>query len=80
LNLFRKKIHPACDYCAFAREGEDESLLCFHMGPTAPGRSCRHFRYDPLQRVPTVPSEARPAGNEQGADLSAAEEAAPPGV
>lgn len=52
MNLFRKKIQPACGYCAFAREGEDENLICFYSGPTTPEQSCKRFRYDPLQRDP----------------------------
>ena len=52
MNLFRKKIQPACGYCAFAREGEDDSLVCFYSGPTTPDQSCKRFRYDPLQRDP----------------------------
>lgn len=52
--LFRKKIQPACEYCAHGTVLEDGRVLCVKRGVVAP-EGCRKFRYDPCKRVPPRP-------------------------
>lgn len=52
--LFRKKIPPACSYCAHGTLLEDGRVLCIKRGVVA-GGSCRKFRYDPCKRIPSRP-------------------------
>jgi len=53
--LFRKKMEPACAYCAHSCIGENDSKICDIHGVVQPWEHCRQFRYDPLQREPEPP-------------------------
>ena len=44
-NPFRKDIEPRCAYCAHGSTISDREVV-------DSADSCRHFRYDPLRRVP----------------------------
>jgi hypothetical protein len=53
--LFRKDIEPRCSYCSHGKKLGENELTCRHRGITSPGSSCRHFKYDPLKRIPPKP-------------------------
>lgn len=51
--LFGNRIEPACGYCRFGKPTNDGGhILCPKAGVVAPYYHCRHYRYDPLRRVP----------------------------
>ena len=50
-NPFRKDIEPRCAYCEVA---------CSRRGVVDGSDHCRHFRYDPLRRVPPRPASLDP--------------------
>lgn len=51
--VFSDAIAPACEYCAFGQPAHDPRfILCEKRGVVSPGYHCRHYRYDPLLRVP----------------------------
>lgn len=50
--IFRKKIERSCAYCAHGGKVDDNTVLCRKRGFVSACSSCRHFRYDPLKRVP----------------------------
>lgn len=50
--LFRKKIARYCYYCKFAGKISDDEMICSKKGITPAVFQCRHFRYDPLKRIP----------------------------
>jgi len=52
----RKEIDRACVNCAFGRHApEGDLVLCEKKGVKAPDSVCRHFKYDPLNRIPNKP-------------------------
>lgn len=52
-SFFNKKIQPACAYCIHGQKSCDDScILCVKKGIMQPDSHCRHFSYDPLNRVP----------------------------
>ncbi len=55
-NLFEDAIEPRCAYCAKGAPLDGGRILCAKKGIVDPGASCRHFRYDPLKRVPPKPA------------------------
>jgi hypothetical protein len=57
--LFRRKMDRYCVYCQFAGKIGEDSMICQKFGVVPAGHSCRHFRYDPLKRVPGRP-KAKP--------------------
>ncbi len=54
--LFQKSIDPRCAYCAKGSFLEKDDILCPKKGVVSAGDHCRHFRYDPLKRVPPAPA------------------------
>lgn len=50
--LFRKKIDRYCTYCQFAGRIDENTMICQKCGIVPAEHRCRHFRYDPLKRVP----------------------------
>lgn len=54
--IFNKKITPYCKYCIRGSlcKGTD-TIICIKKGVTDINDSCRHFKYDPLKRVPLTP-------------------------
>ena len=51
--LFGATISPSCEYCEFGRKAPQPG--CFTVrkkGPVRQMSKCRHYRYDPLRRVP----------------------------
>lgn len=50
--LFRKKVDCRCAYCANAGRVSDDQMICRKNGIVASADRCRHFRYDPLKRIP----------------------------
>lgn len=52
-DAFNKELPRSCKYCAFGKDslfgGE---VLCKKRGVTSPTDYCRHYKYDPLRRVP----------------------------
>ncbi len=57
--LFRKKMEPACAYCANGRPGENDDVICLKYGIRQPWQQCRGFRYDPLRRVPEAEPQVK---------------------
>ena len=55
--LFRKNIERYCAYCALAGKISDEQMVCQKCGIVPSTHQCRHFRYDPLKRVPPKPKK-----------------------
>lgn len=53
--LFRKDIEPMCGYCGHGSKVGENELTCRYRGITKSGSSCRHFKYDPLKRIPPKP-------------------------
>lgn len=51
-NLFGQNIPVNCMYCEFASR-ENEVTYC-QKGKQIKNDKCRHFKYDPLMRVPKV--------------------------
>ena len=56
--LFGNRITPACEYCEFAAASALKGFrICSKKGTVHITFSCRHYRYDPLMRVPRRPLE-----------------------
>ena len=55
--LFRKDIEPMCSYCRYGKKLNDIELSCKYHGVTRASSSCRHFKYEPLKRVPPKPAK-----------------------
>ena len=51
-NPFRKDIEPRCAYCAHGSAVNEREVACSRRGVVDGNDHCRHFRYDPLRRVP----------------------------
>jgi len=54
--LFRKNIEPMCAYCSYGKMLNNIELSCKFKGVTRSSDSCRHFKYEPLKRVPPKPA------------------------
>lgn len=54
--LFRKAIEPSCAYCARGGTINEDQVICTRQGVVPAVYHCRHFRYDPLRRVPPAPA------------------------
>lgn len=50
--LFRKKIERSCTYCSHGGRVDQDTVLCRRKGFVRACSGCRHFRYDPLKRIP----------------------------
>lgn len=59
-NPFRKDIEPRCAYCANGSVVSEREVACSRKGVMDSADSCRHFRYDPLRRVPPRPASLDP--------------------
>ena len=56
--LFGNRIPPACQYCEFASPaGNDQFRACSKKGIVRANFYCRHYRYDPILRIPRRPLE-----------------------
>lgn len=66
--LFRKKIDPRCVYCSRSVSLSGNEVVCVKHGVVEAYGSCRHFKYDPLKRVP--PKPVRLGRNYDDADFS----------
>ena len=57
-SLFGNRISPACRFCELAvPSGRKEFFVCQKKGVVPSEFSCRHYRYDPLARIPRRPLE-----------------------
>ena len=56
--LFQNSMEPRCVYCAKGTPLEKDTILCPKKGVVSCGFSCRHFKYEPLKRVPPTPVKA----------------------
>lgn len=54
-NPFRKDIEPRCAYCANGSAVNEHEVACSRRGVVDGADHCRHFKYDPLRRVPPRP-------------------------
>lgn len=53
MSIFRKKVEPACRYCAHGFEVSKEFVNCTKKKKMMDCDSkCMRFQYDPLKRVP----------------------------
>ena len=51
--LFGATISPSCEYCEFGRKAPQPGCFyCEKKGPVRQMSKCRHYRYDPLRRIP----------------------------
>ena len=49
----KKKYSKTCANCLYGRAPKDrEVILCEKKGIVEKGDTCRHYKYDPLKRVP----------------------------
>ena len=49
----KKKYTNCCANCFYGRLPKDKSaILCEKKGVVDPNSNCRHYKYDPLKRVP----------------------------
>lgn len=55
--LYGKGIEARCAYCEKSEKIDDTEVLCSKYGPVDCTFKCRHYKYDPLKRVP--PRRAR---------------------
>ena len=55
-NPFRKDIEPRCAYCANGSAIGENEVACSRKGVVDGADHCRHFKYDPLRRVPPRPA------------------------
>ena len=55
-HLFRKDIEKRCAYCKCGTALGEGEAICSRRGVVDPAGHCRHFRYDPLKRVPPRPA------------------------
>ena len=59
-NPFRKDIEPRCAYCAHGSAVNEREVACSRRGVVDGNDNCRHFRSDPLSRVPPRPASLDP--------------------
>lgn len=53
-----KKYPKKCANCFYGRMPLDGvSVLCEKKGVVDPETSCRHYKYDPLKRIPPKPMQ-----------------------
>ena len=57
--LFNRDIEPSCSYCEKGVRLNAEHVACLKCGVVSSGSSCRHFKYDPLRRIPPRPDSIR---------------------
>lgn len=51
--ISKKKYTPQCSNCLYGRSPKDRSVvLCSKKGIVEGSSTCRHYKYDPLKRVP----------------------------
>ncbi len=51
--ISKKKYSPQCANCLYGRSPKDRSVvLCSKKGIVEGTSTCRHYKYDPLKRVP----------------------------
>jgi len=68
LKGFNKKLQKSCMWCAFGRKSEfNDEVFCRKHGVTTRADTCRHYKYDPLKRVP---QKIKPAGDFSADDFS----------
>ncbi len=63
--LYREDIERRCEYCRFCRPLGDGEGVCERRGIISTSGCCRHFRYDPLRRVPERPAVIVPRAHEE---------------
>ena len=54
--FFRKDIEKRCAYCTCGSVISDTEAVCSRKGVVDAAHHCRHFKYDPLKRVPPRPA------------------------
>ena len=62
-NPFRRDIEPRCAYCVHGTAVNEREVACSRKGVVDGGDHCRHFRYDPLRRVPPRPASLDPSAH-----------------
>lgn len=51
--VFNKKLPQRCEYCLYGNRSQyANEVICKKRGITDVADSCRHYKYDPLKRVP----------------------------
>ncbi len=52
-SFFNKELPRSCKYCVYGKDLPfSEEILCKKHGVTSVSDYCRHYKYDPLRRVP----------------------------
>ena len=54
--LFDPEIKRCCAFCEHSSDQDDRLVLCSLKGPVDFDFCCRHYRYDPLRRIPRPPA------------------------
>ena len=54
--LFDPEIKRCCAFCEHSSDLDDRLVLCSLKGPVDFDFCCRHYRYDPLRRIPRPPA------------------------
>lgn len=63
MSLFKRDIDPMCIYCALSHQLSAMEIVCVKKGVRKATDHCRHFRYDPMRRIPPRPKKADFSGH-----------------
>ena len=55
MNLFNKKLPPACEYCEHGNRISESEVICRKKGVVYPDDHCSAYKYAPLKRKPDAP-------------------------
>lgn len=51
---FKKDIEPNCKYCENSINKDNIDTFCLKLRRSERPEKCKHFKYDPLKRIPVV--------------------------
>lgn len=65
--FFDKKLKHSCAWCRYGKKSDyTDDIFCLKRGVTGRFDSCRHYKYDPLKRIP---ENAKLSGNYTAEDF-----------
>lgn len=50
--FFKKDIEQNCVYCINSIDKDNIGIFCTKLRRSEKPKKCRHFKYDPLKRIP----------------------------
>ena len=53
--LFSDNVRKTCEICEYIRDGVNGKKICSRTREPVPEEVCRHYRYDPIKRIPKAP-------------------------